>query len=725
MRLRKMLLSAGMAASLAPVVHADEGMWMPHQLPAIAQQLRVAGYLGDPATLADVTRPPLNAVVKVGGATGAFVSNAGLVLTNHHVAFGVIQYNSDATHNLIEDGYVAVDRAHELPASPDFRLRLTTGFDKVTDTILAAAHGKSGRAYYDAVDAASKLLVAECEREPGLRCSVANMFYGSDFYLVTQLELRDLRLVYAPPRAIGNFGDEADNFMWPRHAGDFTVLRAYVGPDGKPADYAKDNRPYVPPAHLQIATEGVESGDFVMLAGYPGTTYRHRTAAEFADQVQWRLPTMVAVMKQLQAVIEAAGHADEEAAIRYAAQLQSLKNNIKRFSGELEGLQRSRAVEVRRDDEAAMLTWLDTHTGAARTRPQIDAAMAQIASGSTMRERDLLLGLLRSQTQLLRSALNLQQLAHERAKPDAEREAGYQTRDEGLLVSTLRQVQRRYAPEVEKQLVQALLARYQQLPQAQRLAAFDSAFGRTPVELSATLDRVYATTRLGEEAQRLHWFKAAPTALATATDPLLQLAATLQPAMQQIEDERKTRDGELLRLRPAYMQTLIAFREQQGRAVYPDANGTLRVSYGKVTPLHVRDAVTYTPLSTTTGIVEKNTGVVPFDAPRPLLEAIAKGDYTGYADTSSGAMPVNFLSNLDTTGGNSGSPVLNARGELVGLNFDSNWESVSASWMFDPRYKRAIHVDMRYLRWLLDKVYPAPQLLRELGVPGARDAPGT
>jgi type II secretory pathway pseudopilin PulG len=716
MRWKKMLWSTAVAMSFSPLAQADEGMWMPSQLPSIGRPLKAAGYQGDPAALADLTRPPLSAVVKVGGATGAFVSDQGLVLTNHHVAFGVIQYNSNAQRNLIEQGYVATDRSEELPANPDFRLRVTVGFEQVTDRVLADARDKTGRAYYDAVDAASKALVAACEREDGMRCSVATMFYGRDFYLVKQLELRDVRLVYAPPRAIGNYGDEVDNFMWPRHSGDFTVLRAYVGPDGKPADYAKDNRPYTPPAHLKIARDGVNEGDFVMLAGYPGTTYRHRSAAEFADQVQWRLPASVAAMKQLQEVIEDAGEQDAQAKIRYASQLQSLKNGIKRYSGELEGLKRSDAVSVRQKDEAAMLAWLDKQGTAKALRPQIDAAMAVIAAGNASRERDLLLGLLQSQTQLLRSALRLQRLAHERAKPDAERENGYQPRDEELIASTLRQVQRRYNPAVEKRLLTALLTRYQQLPAAQHVAEFDAAFGRTPAELSATLDRVYAATTLGDETQRLRWMDADAAALAAADDSLLQLAAKLQPALLRIDDERKAREGELLRLRPAYMQALIAYRQQQGRAVYPDANATLRVSYGKVTALKARDAVGYAPLTSTAGIVEKNTGMAPFDAPKPLLDAIAKADYAGYLDPKSGVMPVNFLSNLDTTGGNSGSPVLNAKGELVGLNFDSNWEAVSASWMFDPRYKRAIHVDLRYMRWLMDKVYPAPWLLQELGV---------
>ncbi|MDQ0008877.1 hypothetical protein J2T07_001036 [Luteibacter jiangsuensis] len=715
MRIRSMMLGAAMALALD--AKADEGMWLPSQLPGIAKNLKDAGFRGDPEDLADLTRAPLNAVVKVGGGTGSFVSADGLVVTNHHVAFGVIQYNSKPERDLIADGYVAPDRAGELPANPDYRLRVTVGFDKVTDRILAQARGKTGRAYYDAVDAASKALVAECETEEGIKCSVANMFYGRDFYLVKQLELRDIRLVYAPPRAIGNYGDEIDNFVWPRHAGDFTILRAYVGRDGKPADYSPDNVPYHPPSHLKLATDGVAEGDFVMLAGYPGITYRHRTAAEFADQVEWRLPTSVAVLKALQDVIEAQGKADKEAGIRYASQLQTLKNGIKRFSGELEGLQRSDAVAVRRDDEAAMLSWLAGQPDGKALKPEIDQVTALIAQGKDVRERDLLVGLLSAQTQLMRGALAVDRLSVERPKADAARETGYQKRDEDLIQSQLKQVQRRYDPRVEKALVTSLMLRYQRLPDAQRLPEVDKVFGRTPAELAQALDRIYAATKFGDEAERLRLFTAAPAEVENSGDALLVAARILRPALLRIEDERKVREGDLLRLRPAYMQALIAYREKQGKAVYPDANATLRVSYGKVTPLMARDAVTYAPLTTVAGIVEKNTGKEPFDAPKPLLDAIRKGDFAGYTDPKSGAMPVDFLSNLDTTGGNSGSPVLNAKGELVGLNFDSNWEAVSASWMYDPRYKRAIHVDMRYMRWLIDKVYPSPALLRELGVP--------
>ncbi len=705
----------GMAAN-GPV-RADEGMWLPMQLPDIATRMKAAGYRGDPAKLADVTRPPLAAVVKVGGATGSFVSDQGLVLTNHHVAFGVIQYNSSKARDLIMDGFVAPDMAGELPANPDFRVLVTTGFDKITDQILKDARGKTGRAYFDAIDAASKAEVKACEADAGYRCSIVNMYYGTDFYRVKQLELKDIRLVYAPPRDIGNYGDEIDNFMWPRHSGDFTFLRAYVGKDGKPAAYSKDNVPYAPPAHLQLSTAPVKEGDYAMLAGYPGITFRHRTASEFANQVDWQLPSRITLYDSLLKDIAASAPEGSDAAVKYASQVQSFKNTLKRAQGELEGLKRSDAVQVRRDDEAAMMAWLGKQRDAASKGTDIEALQGVLADGQATRERDQLFSMMRSTTQLLRAAISLQRLAIERGKPDAAREGGYQQRDEALIEGTLKQVQRRYAPEVEKAMMADLLQRYYALPVDQRIPEIDAVFGADMAAAKKSLDALYAGTQLGNEADRLGWMQASPADVVASTDPMMQAAHTLMPAILRLEDEGKARDGELLRLRPAYMGTLIAFRESQGRAVYPDANSTLRVSFGRVEALQPRDAVTYRPVTTVAGIVEKHTGIDPFNAPKALRDAIAKGDFGNTADPVLKTQTVNFLTNLDTTGGNSGSPVMDAQGKLIGINFDSNWESVSASWMFDPRYKRAVHVDARYMRWLMDKVYPAHWLLAEMNLP--------
>ena len=714
MRLRPALLTLALAAA-GGAAHADEGMWMPSQLPALAKELKADGFKGNPADLADLTKAPMSAVVSLGGCTASFVSPQGLVVTNHHCAMGAIQLNSTAERNLIQDGFIAADRSQELPAGPASRVWVTVGFDNVTDRVLADAKGKTGRAYFDAVDAAQKAAVAACEQDASYRCSVADMYYGSEFYLIKQLELKDIRLVYAPPRAIGNYGDEIDNFMWPRHTGDFTFYRAYVGKDGKPAAYSPDNVAYTPPAHLTISTAPVKAGDFAMVAGYPGRTFRHRTASEFASQIDWLLPTRIDFVGGMIDTIETATAGNKAKEVQYASTLAGQKNTLKRAQGELDGLRRSDAVRVRAADEAAMLAWLAKQPNAATTQANIRAMQAQLDSAEAMRERDFFVPFLR--TGLMGSAVTLQRLALERGKPDAQRESGYQQRDEALIEGGLKQLQRRYDAEVEKAVLAYTLQRYYALPATQRVPEIDAVFGSNQAEAKTRLDALYAGTKLGSENERLAAMKLDAATLAASSDSLLKAAATLQPALLRLEEESKQRGGELLRLRPAYMQALIGYRNSQGRAVYPDANSTLRVSYGKVSPLSPRDGMDYRPLTTVAGIVEKNTGVEPFDAPKPLLDAIAKGDFGSTVDPTLNTQTVDFMTNLDTTGGNSGSPVLDAEGKLIGLNFDSNWEAVSASWMFDPRYKRAIHVDMRYLRWLLAKVYPAPQLLKEMNLP--------
>ncbi len=715
MRLSSLVLMA-VAAAVPAMAHADEGMWLPSQMPELAAQLKAAGYQGDPTQLADLTRAPMNAVVQVGGAAGSFVSPQGLILTNHHVAYGVIQYNSTGERNLLADGFTAATRKDELPANPDFRVLVTTGFENVTDKVLADTRGKTGRAYGEAVDVASKALVAECERAGELRCSVANMYYGTDFYLVRQLELRDLRLAYAPPESVASFGGEVDNFIWPRHSGDFALLRAYVDKDGKPADYSPDNVPYRPSGHFQISSRAIKDGDYAMLAGYPAVTFRHRSASEFANMVDWQLPTRVSLYAAMIDTIEKAVAEDHKAGVMYASQLAGLRNTRKRAAGELEGLERSNAKAGRASEEAAMLEWLASNSDDGATAADIEAVEAVLTRTRTQRDHDQLFAQIRYQPQLLRAALTLQRRALEHDKPDAERESGWQQRDEPLLRGQLQQVQRRYDARVEQALLSELLRRYHALPQDQQADEIIAVFGANAADTAKRLKTLYAGTHLGDEATRLGWLDADADKLAKSDDPLLIAAAKLMPRVLADEARQKEFDGDLLRLRPAAMKAWIGWAKSQGRPTYPDANRTLRIAYGSIIGLDPRDAVHYSPITTVKGIVEKHTGEEPFNAPKVLLDAIARGNFGDTIDPQLKTQSVNFLTNLDSTGGNSGSPILDADGKLIGVHFDSNWEAVSASWKFDPHYKRGIHVDMRYMRWLMNDVYPAPQLLREMGL---------
>jgi len=296
-------------------------------------------------------------------------------------------------------------------------------------------------------------------------------------------------------------------------------------------------------------------------------------------------------------------------------------------------------------------------------------------------------------------------------KPNAERAPGYQERDLPGIEGNARQLERRYDPAMEKQLMAYWLAEYIKLPADQRVAAIDAWLGgNDAAAIQRALDETYAGTKVGDTAARLALFKADRAAFESSTDPLVKLAVALQPTMLEQENKAKARAGESTRHRPVYLAAVQQYKRSQGQGVYPDANLSLRITYGNVMGYAPKDGVYYTPFTTLDGLVAKATGEEPFDAPQAQLDAIA-----AMSEAEKAAVPVNFLSDLDITGGNSGSPVLNGKGELVGLAFDGNWESVSSNWVFDPAMTRMIAVDHRYMVWIMDEVYPAPQLLEEMG----------
>lgn len=725
------------AFAVVPVARAAEGMWQPRQLPSIAERLTAAGYDGDPRAIADLDRHPMDAVVSIGGCSASFVSPEGLVVTNHHCAYGTIQINSTAERNLLRDGFLAADRAAELPGDPNLRVFVTDRIDDVSADVRGAidAAGDDGAAAWAAFDAKSKALVAACEAAGPYRCELATFHGGLEFNLVRQLEIRDVRLVHAPAGAIGKFGGDVDNWMWPRHTGDYAFLRAYVGPDGKPAAPSKDNVPYRPKSWLRVATRGPAAGDFVMVAGYPGRTNRWRLAEELQDTIAWTMPTVIAANRETLRIIEQATRDRPDAAVKYASAVAGLNNTLKNFEGQLAGFATvGGRQKLRRKalDEGAMAKHLELR-GDAATAGRLAALREQIAANRARRERDFVVGAIvpiaaagggrSTGTGLLAAASDLYRLALERGKPDAQRELGFQARDEVRIRGRLEAFDRRWDAAVDRALLRQRIAVYAALPAQRRLPEFDAWLGISGDQpgldgLDAKLDALFAGTRLGDAGTRLGWFGAAPEALRGSGDSALALVAALQPAIERLEAESKAAAGRELALRPAWMQAMIAHQQAHGRVVYPDANGTLRVTYGTVQGYAPRDAVSYAPFTTLAGIVQKSTGVEPFDAPPAQLAAIREGRGAALRDPALGDVPVNFLSDLDVTGGNSGSPTLNARGELVGLLFDMTWESVASNWLFNPALTRAIHVDARYMVWVMREVDGAGHLLSELGVDG-------
>ncbi|HEY9540174.1 MAG TPA: S46 family peptidase [Luteimonas sp.] len=713
-----------MVAVLSTAASADEGMWQPKQMPEIAAQLKARGLQMAPEDLSNLAAKPLNAVISLGGCTASFVSPQGLVISNHHCVYGAVAYNSTPENDLLANGFVADGFAAELPAQPTARVYVTQAITDVTDRIVDGLGGMDGKARYDAIDARSKALVAECEAPGGLRCNVYNFNGGLEFSLIRQLEIQDVRLVYAPPASIGKYGGDEDNFEWPRHTGDWGFLRAYVGKDGKPAPYSKDNVPYQPESWLTVSQEPLEAGDYVMVTGYPGRTNRYRLADEVNDAIEWEYPMLVDYLEDYLATIDRTTQGDKAAALKYASTIAGLNNALKLFQGQLAGFAKmDDPVGAKRAREDGLKAWLAGRGDAGKAQTAAIAALEQeLAAQRATRERDQWFngavggGLAGVAVQLYRNAI-------EQAKPDAERESGFQDRDAPRMEGRLKSMDKRYDAKVDKAIMALRLQRYaSRVPAGQRVPELDAWLGigasdKAIPGLDAKLDALYAGSKLGDEATRLQLWKADKAAIDASGDAALQFAAKVMPAILRLEDEDEARSGRIQALRPQFMQAMIDFNASQGKPVYPDANSSLRITFGTVRGYSPRDAVQMEPFTTLAGIVEKDTGVEPFDAPKAELDAIAAGKGARYRMESLGDVPVNFLSDVDTTGGNSGSPTLNAKGELVGLLFDGNYESLSAGWIFNPELTRSIHVDARYMRWAMDEVDHAERLLEEMGLP--------
>ncbi|MBE3675378.1 S46 family peptidase [Pseudoalteromonas distincta] len=721
MRLKPLVatLVATFSLSLASSAIADEGMWQPHQLPELESILKAKGLEIDVESISKLTEFPMNAVISLGGCTASFVSPKGLVVSNHHCVYGSVQYNSTPENNILENGFLAKSPAEDLPAAPGSRVYVTETVTNVTDKVSKGIEKLSGKARYDAIVKNEKALVAQCEADESYRCNVYSFHGGLEFYLIKSLEIKDVRLSYAPAMGVGKYGGDIDNWMWPRHTGDFGFYRAYVGKDGKPAEYSEDNVPYVPDSYLKVSAKGVQEGDFVMVTGYPGRTNRYRIATEVDNVFNDSYPKARVHNSKYVSLIEENSEDGSKARIAYESTIAGYNNYIKNYGSMIESFKKGTMLERKKQFEQDLTQWINSDVERKEQYGSVLGELSElIAQSQEHSERDRMLGYVH-RSQMISTARRLYRLAYEKQKPNSERESGYQERDLPRIKAGLERMTRRYDSKVDKAILLHFLELYAALPKEERFSEVDNVFkvqnGFDKATQSALLDSMYEQSRLDNATVRNSLFEQSFSQLNQSQGPFVQYAKAIFKVMKAEEDKSKALAGKLQAARPELMSAIIAFNKAKNKPVYADANSTLRVTYGTVGGYSPQDGLVATPFTSLEGLLAKNTDVDPFNAPKKLQEQIkAKlyGDYTGGMNT----VPVNFLSNVDTTGGNSGSPTLNGKAELVGLLFDGVYESIIGDWDYNPELNRSIHVDSRYMLWVMDKVDNAQNLLDEMTI---------
>ncbi len=700
---------------------AGEGKWTPQQVlelgPAWVKQ---QGFTPPLDVLWDEKKGGgllANAVqLPMSGCSASFVSADGLLITNHHCVGGILQEHSTVQANLIKDGFLARRREDEKPAKA-FRVQVPRRFVDVTREVLAAVPaGADDLTRFKAVEAKQKALVAACEATPGTRCTFA-AFDGGLFFTLTEFaELSDVRLVYAPPEMVGNYGGEADNWSWPRHTGDFSLVRVYV-----------DGKPYQPRYWFPVSTRGVKPGDAVGVLGYPGVSYRAWLAEEMIERRDLYFPRVQELSGEWLRVMQQEAEANPASAIATADDLRSLLNRRKNAEGQVAGIARGRLIEKQRAAEQAVKAWASGKKEHQPALTAFDELAAMMADKRKTWERDFLLDAIASGPRALGWPTTLVRKATEGQKPDPEREPGFQERDLSRLRDRLERDQKRYAPTVDSRLLESWVVRALQLPEAQRLPSIEAAFGKfrggdggVKVDrpaLRKQLETLVTGSKVFDLKERLAMFAEGPDQLKARKDSLLDLAFVVDAERRALKDRRDAWAGAVLRLRPQWRRAVIA---QAGKPIAPDANSTLRVTFGKVAGYVPRDALVAQPQSTLSGLIEKHTGEGDFDAPLKVREAFAAGKKGRWVDPLLKDVPIDFLSDCDTTGGNSGSPTIDGSGKLVGVNFDRVWENVANDFGYNPAIARNVNADVRYLLWLLEEVEGATELLTELGVTKGR-----
>lgn len=702
-------------AVLSQPYFADEGMWPISEIHKLG--LKAKGLEISPDAIFSAGDLSLiYAVVQV-GATGSFVSPEGLIITNHHVAYRPVQVASTEVHDYIRYGFLAGNRSEELPAK-GMTARITESFQDVSQDVLSVVKKNMDRAERTrAIEKRMKEIVAETERtNPGKRAEVSEMFSGKSYVLFLYTHLKDIRLVYVPPRSIGEFGGDVDNWMWPRHTGDFSFLRAYVAPDGSPSDFSPENIPFRPKRYFKVNADGVNEGDFVFMLGYPGRTYRHQTSHFWAYDEDVRMPYIVDWYGWQISLMERMGEKDRGIALKHLSTKKGLSNTMKNYQGKLLGMKRLDLVQKKKEEEQALQKYILIDEDRSVKYGDLLRKMGDLAGDMSQRiEYELLLSYLGRSAILTSIGCTVYEASIERQKPDLERESAYMDRNFDRTIERLMLSLQNYYEATDKAILKEMLMRATRRPGKFRIPAVDAIFKDKDPEtaIDEFVRDAYAKTKLTDAEVLKSAFSQSTEKLMDMKDPFIQLAADLYPTFLLQREEEKARKGLYDQL---YAQLLDVKREFLETDFIPDANRTLRLTFGRIRGYRPMDAVYYKPITTLDGVIEKTSGEEPFDTPEKILALHRAKDFGRFAHPDLKSVPVCILYDMDTTGGNSGSPVLDASGQLVGVNFDRAWEATINDYAWSASYSRSIGVDIRYVLWVTQKYGGVDYLLDEMGI---------
>lgn len=655
-------------------VRADEGMWLPSLIGSRIDDMRQKGFKLSAEDIYSINKASMKDAVVLfgGGCTGEYVSDKGLLLTNHHCGYGAIQKLSALEHDYLTDGFWAKSQSEELPCEGLSVRRLV----RMEDVTARVAAGESA----DQIKA--KAL------EEGYSASIEQMYYGNQQFLFVYEIFSDVRLVAAPPSSIGKFGGDTDNWVWPRHTGDFTVFRVYADKDNKPAKYSKENQPYHPARHLRISTKGVKEGDFTMIYGFPANTQEYviSDAVEYVAEVS--NPMKIALRTERLNIISAAQEKDPEIRIQYAAKHASIANAWKKWQGEALGVKRLGTIEKKRAYEKAFAEW-------AANKPEYASLLDSMhAAYSEVREW-YYLGELYSETG---------------ATIELPKVAAMNLRDDFVASDRDKAFYGSYNADVDRDLAKSVLKGFEYYcPKAKFPAALREEIVKYGGTIDAYVDYIYDNSP-STSLERVQ--KATKEEL--QQDPALVLRKIFTSYPHRLY-RNMSNAPEIERWYRTYMKALREWDNE--RAFYPDANFTLRVAYGSVAGYEYADGEYHKPVSTLDGIIEKdNPNIYDYNIPQVLRDIYARKDYGRWGETINGryTVPVAFIATNHTSGGNSGSPVINGKGELIGINFDRTWRSTMSDIEFDPTICRNISVDIRYVLFVIDRVGGAGYLLEEM-----------